>query len=110
MENEKINGCAGCEGDCSDCAEFENIVEFEDGEGNVIQFAIEDWTEYEGTRYVGLVCVDGNEYFDSDSMVIAYLDDEKEELLPVEDDELAEKVFAQMMEERNFEALEGEDA
>jgi hypothetical protein len=34
MENEKIEKCAGCEGDCADCGEFDNIVVFEDGEGN----------------------------------------------------------------------------
>ena len=107
MNEEIKNSCTGCEGDCEDCG-FENIVEFVGEDGNEIKFAIEDWTEYEGVRYVGLVCVDEHEYFDSESMVIAYLDDNTEELLPLEDDELAEKVFAQMMAERELDLDEEE--
>ena len=102
MSEEIKNGCIGCEGDCDECEGFENEVVFEDGEGNEIRFAIEDWTEYEGVMYVGLVCLDKHEYFDDESMVIAYMDDETKELLPLEDDELAEKVFAQILAEREL--------
>lgn len=108
MENEKIEKCAGCEGDCTECGEFDNVVVFEDGEGNEVAFNIEDWTEYDGKRYVALTIVEPTEYFDADSVMIAVLDDEGEELLPVEDDDLAAKVYNQMIDEA--EAMVGEDA
>lgn len=107
MENEKMEKCAGCEGDCAECESMDNIVELSDAEGNTAKFEIYSFTEYEGRRYVGLVPAEENEYINSDEMAIFYLDDAEEELLPVEDDDLAEAVFNQMMAEDSFDEEEG---
>ena len=89
----------------------ENIIELEDDEGNVESFVHVGTIEYKGQWYCFFQKAEPETEEEEDEVVIYLLQGEGEDqmLLPLEDDELMDEVFAEFCKE--YEAYENsEDA
>ena len=79
----------------------EDIIDFEDEDGNVIPFAVIDYVFYNGEEYALLSEADEEAEEDADlGCIVCKIEngedqngEETEEFVPVEDTDLAEKLF-----------------
>ena len=87
----------------------ENIIELEDDEGNVTPFAHIGTIEYKGAWYCFFQKAEPETEDEEDEVVVFLLQGEGEEqvLLPIEDDQLMDEVFAEFCKE--YEAYENSD-
>ena len=77
----------------------EDIIDFEDEDGNVIPFAVIDYVFYNGEEYALLTEVTGREEEDNQECIVCRVTAETEEdgeetesFVPVEDETLAQKL------------------
>ena len=87
--------------------EEERIIELEDDAGNVEKFYHIATIEYKKDMYCIFQKAEPETEEEEDEVVIFRLDEENQTLLPVEDDELLDEVFAEFM--RQFEEYENSD-
>ena len=73
------------------------LIELTDEDGNVTEFYLVDIREYKGKNYAFLLPAEEIEGDDMDAVSIFELsgDDESGILLPIEDEELLDRIFAQ---------------
>ena len=89
--------------------EEENVIELEDDEGNVTPFAHIGTIEYKGAWYCFFQKAEPESEEEEDEVVVFLLQGEGEDqvLLPIEDDQLMDEVFAEFCKE--YEAYENSD-
>ena len=85
-------------------AEEERIIELEDDEGNVEKLLHIATIEYKGAMYCVFQKAEPETEEEEDEVVIFLLDEENEMLLPLEDEQLLDEVFAEFAHQyENFE-------
>lgn len=75
--------------------ELDGPIELIDDEGNKLEFYHIGTMDYEGKNYAFFQPGESIEGADPDEVVIFEIDAENKTLLPIEDEELLDKVFAQ---------------
>ena len=87
MNENELNGMEGME---------EDVIVFEDEDGQEYEFSVVDYFFYNGEEYALLSEADDIEDKDEIGSIICRVesdDDEEDTFVPVEDEELAEKLF-----------------
>ena len=89
--------------------EEENIIELEDDEGNVAKYVHIATLEYKGAFYCFFQIAEPETEEEEDEVVIFLLDGEGEDmrLLPIEDEQLLDEVFAEFC--NQYEQYENSD-
>jgi uncharacterized protein YrzB (UPF0473 family) len=91
-------------------SELDEPIELIDDDGNKLEFYHIGTMDYEGKNYAFFQPGESIEGSDPDEVVIFEVDAENKTLLPIEDEELLDKIFAQFEAEYFADyASEGED-
>ena len=108
MEEKDLHGHNhehGCDCGCED----DHIVELTDDNGKVMKFFHIATMDYEGKPYAFFEAAEEIEGLDPDEVVIFEVSEEDGGLLPVEDEDLLDRVFNAFIEELDNEEAEDEE-
>lgn len=102
LHHENDCDCGCChdhDEECDCCSDEAEIVELTDDNGKVMKFYHIGTLEYEGKPYAFFEAAEEIEGVDPDEVVIFEVSEKDGGLLPVEDDDLLDKVFNAFVEE-----------